>query len=109
MGRLKTSPPRLPVQEDRLKAVNPDSWRSDKTSAAQRGYGPKWRRARLEFLKANPVCIYCLRERRIRDAEVVDHKIPHRGDMVLFWDRTNWQALCGTCHNTTKKREEALM
>lgn len=32
-------------------------------------------------------------------AEVVDHKIPHGGDMVLFWDRNNWQALAKACHD----------
>jgi 5-methylcytosine-specific restriction protein A len=25
---------------------------------------------------------------------VVDHIVPHRGDKKLFWDSSNWQALC---------------
>ena len=29
----------------------------------------------------------------------VDHIIPHRGDPELFWDRSNWQALCKNCHD----------
>ena len=28
----------------------------------------------------------------------VDHIVPHRGDMSLFWDVNNWQALCHECH-----------
>jgi 5-methylcytosine-specific restriction endonuclease McrA len=27
-------------------------------------------------------------------ATIVDHIKPHRGDQNLFWDQTNWQALC---------------
>ena len=29
----------------------------------------------------------------------LDHIIPHRGDMKLFWDESNWQALCESCHD----------
>jgi hypothetical protein len=32
-------------------------------------------------------------------ATVVDHKKPHRGDPHLFWDETNWQGLCKSCHD----------
>ncbi|WP_189426952.1 HNH endonuclease [Devosia pacifica] len=38
-----------------------------------------------------------------------DHITPHRGDDQLFWDRTNWQALCAHCHNSTKQRQERTM
>ena len=39
-------------------------------------------------------------------ATVVDHKIPHKGDSVLFWNQENWQSLCGTCHDSVKQAEE---
>ena len=29
----------------------------------------------------------------------LDHTIPHRGDMRLFWDESNWQALCESWHD----------
>lgn len=32
-------------------------------------------------------------------AEVVDHKIDHRGNEVLFWDYNNLQSLCADCHD----------
>jgi 5-methylcytosine-specific restriction endonuclease McrA len=82
------------------------SWRTDKQSAAQRGYGHKWREARSAFLKSHPLCVYCQRAGRITAASVVDHIIPHRGDMALFWDRSLWQGLCTHCHNTIKAQEE---
>lgn len=36
---------------------------------------------------------------------VVDHIVPHRGDVVLFWDQTNWQGLCASCHSSKTARE----
>lgn len=37
---------------------------------------------------------------------VADHKKPHRGDPVLFWDETNLWTLCLHCHNSIKQAEE---
>jgi len=39
-------------------------------------------------------------------ATVVDHITPHRGDMTLFWDKSNWQSLCKRCHDSHKQRLE---
>lgn len=82
-----------------------DSWRAGKTTN-ERGYTYRWQKARVRFLSANPLCAYCQREGRITAATVVDHRIPHRGDADLFWDETNWQALCATHHDVDKRREE---
>lgn len=35
----------------------------------------------------------------ITAATVVDHKMPHKGNMALFWDHDNWQSLCKPCHD----------
>lgn len=75
-------------------------------SSAQRGYGYRWQKASKAFLARNPLCRYCLREERITASTIVDHIVPHRGDPVLFWDESNWQALCSTCHNSIKQSEE---
>ena len=40
-----------------------------------------------------------MKQGNLTPATVVDHIIPHRGDMKLFWDESNWQALCESCHN----------
>jgi len=53
----------------------------------------------MVFLKRNPLCVECLERGNIVPATVVDHIIAHKGDMRLFWDRDNWQALCTQCHN----------
>ena len=51
------------------------------------------------------ICAMCGKPLRGADA-VVDHVIPHRGDWRLFWDESNWQALCKHCHDSHKQRQE---
>ncbi len=82
------------------------SWRGTKTSAAARGYGHKWRKAREQHLDAHPFCERCERQGRLRAATVVNHRKAHRGDQQLFWDRTNWESLCKPCHDGPTQAEE---
>jgi 5-methylcytosine-specific restriction endonuclease McrA len=83
------------------------SWRQDKRSSAERGYGSRWQRARKAYLSANPLCKLCGQIGQVAEAAVVDHVVPHRGDDGLFWDPQNWQPLCKVCHDSVKKRQEA--
>ena len=75
-------------------------------SPAARGYGLRWRYASRLYRKQNPLCAGCLEKGRVRHARVTDHIIPHKGDMSLFWDRTNWQGLCIPCHNAKSAKEK---
>lgn len=75
-------------------------------TAAQRGYGGRWQRARALYLARQPLCVTCLEVNRVTPATVVDHIVPHRGDQVLFWDQDNWQALCKLCHDRKTARGE---
>lgn len=107
MARLKTITPRLTDSTgSRVKVVNPSSWRSGMTSS-QRGYNYKWQKARERHLLDSPLCVYCARLGRTTAATVVDHITPHRGDMTLFWDQSNWQSLCKPCHDSVKQAEES--
>ena len=72
---------------------------NDRLSAKDRGYDSRWRKARLRFLKENIFCVRCKNEGKLVRATVVDHIIPHRGNKELFWDESNWQALCKRCHD----------
>jgi len=83
-------------------------------------YNSRWDKARLTFLKSNPLCKICLKQSRAEPATVVDHIKPHKlkealkgGDakqiaaaQKLFWDKSNWQGLCKQHHDSTKQREE---
>lgn len=89
-------------------------------TAAERGYDGKWAKARMFYLRKNPLCVYCLRNARVVAANVVDHITPHKlkdaidsGDQErierareLFWSSDNWNSLCFHCHNSVKQREE---
>lgn len=70
-------------------------------------YGAKWRRISQHYLVLNPFCVYCEQLGTVELATVVDHKIPHKGDKQLFWDRKNWQGLCKPCHDGPKAKLEA--
>ena len=68
-------------------------------SAASRGYNSRWQKQSKLYIHEQPLCVDCLKHNRVRPAKVVDHIVPHKGDMRLFWDRTNWQSLCFSCHS----------
>lgn len=104
---LKTLKPRIAtLNASRVPTMQPGSWRTDKQSSTQRGYGYKWQKAREGHLRSHPLCCYCEREGRVTAATVVDHRVPHRGNQDLFWDRSNWQSLCAAHHSRDKQREE---
>jgi 5-methylcytosine-specific restriction protein A len=74
-------------------------------SAARRGYGSRWRRARAAYLARHPLCVPCRVAGRLAPATVVDHVVPHHGDQRLFWDESNWQSQCKPCHDGKTARE----
>lgn len=69
-------------------------------------YNYQWQKARKAFLIANPFCVECEKRDVLVEATVVDHIIPHKEDLKLFWDRDNWQPLCKPCHDRYKQRLE---
>lgn len=73
-----------------------------------RGYTSRWRKAAKSYLNSHPLCVICAQKDppRYTKATVVDHIVPHRGDTELFWDRTNWQALCKQCHDQKTLKED---
>lgn len=78
----------------------------NRESSCKRGYGRAWQKYRLRFLAANPLCVSCKTKGRSVLAMVVDHIKPHKGDMFLFWDANNHQALCKACHDKKTARED---
>jgi 5-methylcytosine-specific restriction protein A len=72
-----------------------------RSSSCERGYNYRWRKARIAYLIAHPLCVECSAEGRVEQAVIVDHIIPHRGNRELFWNKNNWQGLC-KCHHDTK-------
>ena len=90
---------------EKHKALHPEEVRS----AAGRGYGSRWQKARKLYLEEHPLCVECMKEGRYVKATDVDHIVPHRGDQKLFWDRSNWQALCKRCHDQKTMTDDRYM
>ncbi len=80
----------------------------NRPSAYSRGYGRRWQRESKAFLREHPLCALCMLKDppKYTKATVVDHIIPHRCDQRLFWDKTNWQALCKECHDRKTLTED---
>jgi 5-methylcytosine-specific restriction protein A len=64
----------------------------------------RWRKNRRTFLKYNPACVDCKGRGVFTPATVVDHVIPV-SQGADFWEQSNWQALCQSCHNSKTGKE----
>lgn len=62
-------------------------------SSAARGYDATWQRARLMWLRANPLCAMCG-----MSASCVDHIVPLAAGGERL-DDSNFQSLCTSCHS----------
>lgn len=66
-------------------------------------YGTKrWQNLREQVLCDQPLCVMCLASDVVEMATVVDHIIPHKGDLDIFFDRENLQGLCKPHHDRDK-------
>ena len=76
-------------------------------SSASRGYTYEWSKASKRYRQANPLCAICEAKGILKLNNCVDHKIPVTGpDDPLFWDETNWQGLCTSCHSEKTAKED---
>jgi 5-methylcytosine-specific restriction protein A len=71
-------------------------------------YGRRWGKARAAYLAAHPWCVACQQAKQRTVANELDHIVPHHGNATLFWDESNWQGLCKSCHSAKTAREVGL-
>ena len=69
-------------------------------------YGRKWAALSKRLRRDHPGCGLCFEQGHAVKADVVDHWVPHKGDMDLFWDARNHVCLCKPCHDGPKRRLE---
>ena len=77
-----------------------------RASAASRGYGARWRRLRVMFLREHPLCVdpYNLHSGPVAATDV-DHIVARRdGGSDKF---SNLQPLCHSCHSIKTNEERA--
>jgi 5-methylcytosine-specific restriction protein A len=89
----------MPERPPRFRSAQAGEYEKSRASARASGYDARWQKARRAFLDANPLCVSCMAQGRRVRASAVDHITPHRGDAATFWDVSNWQALCQSCHS----------
>ena len=87
--------PYCPVHES-IPRLNYDKARE---TATKRGYDTRWKKARAVFLNEYPLCVECMKQGRTTPADTVDHIIPCKGNTAEFWNQSNWQPLCRSCHS----------
>jgi 5-methylcytosine-specific restriction enzyme A len=68
----------------------------------------RWQHERRAFLRLHPLCQHCSTSERPVPALEVDHIKAHKGSSTLFWNWTNWQALCTSCHSRKTNRDLRL-
>lgn len=51
------------------------------------------------------LCAICHRI-RLKGNRCVDHKMPHNGDLDVFWDENNHQPLCMACHSAKTAKQD---
>lgn len=83
--------------------------KTQRPSAAKRGYDRRWREYRQQYLAAHPACVGVDGAHAAgcdRIATVVDHVRPVRGqDDQGFWDAANHQALSAACHQLKSEKD----
>jgi 5-methylcytosine-specific restriction enzyme A len=109
VGRLKQMAPMLGEMQARV------GYLPETEFARRRAANPlralhntaRWEAVREQVLfDALFTCARCGRLERDKSKLVADHKVPHRSDLALFWDRGNLQCLCKPCHDRHKQRDE---
>lgn len=75
------------------------AFEASRPTARERGYGRKWEAASKAHLKRHPWCVDCAADGVQCAATEVDHEIPHKGDMRIFWDKSNWRSRCKRHHS----------
>jgi 5-methylcytosine-specific restriction enzyme A len=59
-----------------------------------------WKESRAYLLiPGNQHCLTCALKGIRTPANTVAHRIAHKGNVTLFWDRANWQPSCRECNS----------
>lgn len=87
-------------KQERIKYDN------ERGTSASRGYNYRWQKYSAQYRVNNPLCVMCLKVGKLIPAQCVDHIIAVESkDDPLFWDASNHQSLCNTCHNIKSEAE----
>lgn len=76
-------------------------------SPAERRYDYQWQERSKDYRRRHPLCVQCLllRPDQPQPSRCVDHIVPAHSCPDLFWEVTNWAALCLPCHGYKTRNE----
>ena len=80
--------------------------RYERDQKSKKLYRYRWQKTSKYFLSHNPLCVECKKNDKVTAATVTDHIVPHKRNKKLFWNRSNWQALCKSCHDRKTAKED---
>ncbi len=116
MGRLSSITPRLKTLGARIATMSREEAEAQRFRDRDRNVGwrkwyktARWQKLRMVVLVRDLFTCQmsgCGRIEADTSQLVADHKIPHHGDDLLFWDENNLQCLCKPCHDKLKQKEE---
>lgn len=116
MGKLKNLAPRLSVLAPRLgRAPGDEKARlkeRDQNVEWRSWYGTeRWKKLRRQVwardhYRCQKTGVLCIGKYPADNSPVADHKIPHRGDPVLFWDPENVETVSKAYHDSEKQKQE---
>lgn len=121
MARLTTLKPKLSTLPPRLGPAKPATREEAEAQRLRQRdqekpwrkwyYTRRWKKLREEVLKRDlftcqKTGIICTGKHPAEDSPVVDHKTPHRGNPVLFWDMNNLETVSKVYHDREKQKAE---
>lgn len=120
MGRLRAPAARLKAPRPRIGFATRQEAERDRDRVRRQKSGDnlrrlyntaRWKRLRAEILvRDGGMCrqtgVMLTGKARAPNSPVIDHIIPHKGNLALFWDRENLQAVSKEWHDREKQRRE---
>ena len=80
-----------------------------RTGPAKHGWSYRWAHYSRQYRARHPYCRPCEQAGRVTATQAVDHIAPVSGRRdPLFWDPTNHQPICASCHGAKSAREKAI-
>ena len=91
-------------EQVRAERIKYDQVRGTRT---ERGYSNRWLKVSKLYRQEHPLCVMCEKKGILKLAECVDHIIAVSGpDDPLFYEPSNWQSLCHSCHSEKTAKED---
>jgi 5-methylcytosine-specific restriction protein A len=66
---------------------------------------PLWRQLTAQVKLEQPLCVMCAVNDIDTPTKEIDHIIPTRVNKALWFERSNLQGLCKSCHSTKSMRD----